>query len=754
MKTVILASCVVATLIAAAVAVSKDRRDIVATIVDSDVRFFQHLHIASSHVLRRSVFEGEEDPRHSAAFSVPVSAFNRTWSLSLQPAIGLFGPNAKWGTGEPLTHDGYYQGHVDGDASSFAHVYVSKGGDVTGFFTESDLLKSERYYIRPTPKTLQSDRQGHVIFRSSDIVSDDNMKYMGKLSGPPCASNTTRDRRLVAGPYVASRNVCSFAIYIDQSFITRFGTGPSVTIALERFAGMQAIFENAGQLSSTSGVTVGVLKQYIEFLDYGGSGTALSVATESRLADANDAEKYLEEFSKTDWNPYCLAHAFTYKEFEGTLGLAWTAFPDSEGLNGGICQARYNDPGQGSQMSLNSAFHTQLNFGQQQSGEQSLLVMAHEVAHNYGSGHDPSEVPANGVYLMYPYANSGTDPNNDKLSALSKKEIADATVDRGSCFVESAFPSCGNGLIEENITTGGAYEEDCDGGPSGSKCCEIASGASAVCTGTASFKDSSYECSPANPLKGACCNSSTCMFKNLTAPCSDESSCKLPGQCDANNNCPAGANKPDDQACEVGVLLGQGVVGSRLCQSGQCTKSLCALLDKENCSELDGEDACEIQCMDGGECKKLSDIAFSETLLVSDGHSGTTSITIAQGSDKLHKPAGALCSFEAGQPSSGICDKNFVCQKADGEEDSLAELRAQYAKYQRLFTDWANEETAGIPNYGWLIIGGVLLITMCCLGCYFANRPAIDKYRKQRSIRRKSQGGGGSKPGGSREAAF
>ena len=112
----------------------------------------------------------------------------------------------------------------------------------------------------------------------------------------------------------------------------RFGTGPSVTIALERFAGMQAIFEGAGQLTSTSGDTVGILKQFIEFLDYGGSRTALANATEGRLASASDAEEYLEQFSKTDWNDYCLAHSFTYTDFDGTLGLAWTAFPDSEGI--------------------------------------------------------------------------------------------------------------------------------------------------------------------------------------------------------------------------------------------------------------------------------------------------------------------------------------------------------------------------------------------------------------------------------------
>ena len=56
-----------------------------------------------------------------------------------------------------------------------------------------------------------------------------------------------------------------------------------------------------------------------------------------------DATAWLTTFSNLerdrDWTTSCLAHGFTYSDFSGILGLAWTAYPDSARHNGGICQA-------------------------------------------------------------------------------------------------------------------------------------------------------------------------------------------------------------------------------------------------------------------------------------------------------------------------------------------------------------------------------------------------------------------------------
>ena len=47
-------------------------------------------------------------------------------------------------------------------------------------------------------------------------------------------------------------------------------------------------------------------------------------------------EKFLELFSEDDYDAFCLAYMFTYRDFEGgTLGLAWTGDLKNAG---GVCE--------------------------------------------------------------------------------------------------------------------------------------------------------------------------------------------------------------------------------------------------------------------------------------------------------------------------------------------------------------------------------------------------------------------------------
>jgi len=75
-----------------------------------------------------------------------------------------------------------------------------------------------------------------------------------------------------------------------------------------------------------------------------------------------------------------------------------------------------------------------------------------------------------------------------------------------------------------------------------------------------------------------------------------------------------------------------------------------------------------------------------------------------------------------GTSLQGVCDDDGNCVPADTEEDSLDELYREYSKFKTTFTDWANEDTAGVKNYGWLIIGGILLLLCCCGTCYITNK--------------------------------
>ncbi|GFQ67703.1 disintegrin and metalloproteinase domain-containing protein 10 [Trichonephila clavata] len=63
-------------------------------------------------------------------------------------------------------------------------------------------------------------------------------------------------------------------------------------------------------------------------------------------------EKFLELFSEEDYDAFCLAYMFTYRDFEGgTLGLAWTGDLKNAG---GVCEK--NGHYRGSLKSLNTGY--------------------------------------------------------------------------------------------------------------------------------------------------------------------------------------------------------------------------------------------------------------------------------------------------------------------------------------------------------------------------------------------------------------
>ena len=92
-------------------------------------------------------------------------------------------------------------------------------------------------------------------------------------------------------------------------------------------------------------------------------------------------EKFLEIFSEENYNDFCLAYMFTYRDFEGgTLGLAWTGDLKNAG---GVCEK--NGYYRGSKKSLNTGIITLLNYGKHVPPAVSHVTMAHEMGHNFGS---------------------------------------------------------------------------------------------------------------------------------------------------------------------------------------------------------------------------------------------------------------------------------------------------------------------------------------------------------------------------------
>ncbi|KAH6931121.1 hypothetical protein HPB50_022245 [Hyalomma asiaticum] len=188
---------------------------------------------------------------------------------------------------------------------------------------------------------------------------------------------------------------------------------------------------------------------------------------EYRFPGNYGVEKFLELFSEEDYDAFCLAYMFTYRDFEGgTLGLAWTGDLKNAG---GVCEK--NGHYRGSLKSLNTGIVTLLNYGKHVPPIVSHVTLAHEIGHNFGSPHDPKDdsmcTPGgeNGNYIMFAHATSGDKRNNNRFSPCSLKGInavlnSKARNTKG-CFSEPQDSICGNEVVEAGEECDCGWEDDC-----------------------------------------------------------------------------------------------------------------------------------------------------------------------------------------------------------------------------------------------------------------------------------------------------
>lgn len=700
------------------------------------IKRYQYVDIPKHHVVRRELGNVHADARPTGKFHLPLNVFQKDYNFHFTPATKLFTENLTV-AGKAFSTRGYYSGRILGRPDSFAHLHVKQDGQVSGMFWEHP--HGDNFFIKPADSGIEGS---HIVYQEKR-----NDSMLPDLAGcgvddehPPAV---TRNRRSVsATPWIAAENsalgetYCEMALFGDRSFMAEYASSgdpaDGINIMVQRFAAAQAVVfslqDTALNVNTVGGVKL-VIK--ITWVDYylpqlGAGNTADAIQIDTLTNGQATTRGYLEQFSRADWSLYCLSHAFTYKDFEGTLGLAWTAFPNDRNHNGGICQARYNDGSIGGEVSLNSAWSSSQNFASKQTESQSALVLAHEIGHNVGSPHDATTPASGGDYVMFKFAVPGTAPNNDNFSPASRIAVQAAVTDRGGCFKNVSLGACGNGIVEDG--------EICDSGGEVSidPCCSTTRG---ECT-----LDGSYTCSPFNETFAGCCTD--CLVVT-SGPCGVESECKNPGTCAGGSGCDyTGANKPTDTMCEPGVLLATGVKGSMLCSAGECSVSVCTRLGLADCDVITDADwgagACQLHCKDGDTCKSLSAITGFSPLTVKDPVSGAD-VVISVG-DAILKPPSASCEFLPGEPLSGVCTDDSLCISADSEEDTLTELFAQYNELKDTFLDWVNQERGGLPVWGWLIIVGVLLVSACCGGCYAANKPSITEFKsdfkERRSIRK------------------
>ncbi|XP_040919751.1 disintegrin and metalloproteinase domain-containing protein 17 isoform X2 [Toxotes jaculatrix] len=308
--------------------------------------------------------------------------------------------------------------------------------------------------------------------------------------------------------------------------------------------------------------------------------------------DVWDVKKLLEQFSvdiAEKASNVCLAHLFTYQDFdEGTLGLAYVA-PSKPDIPGGLCsKACPSSTNEQKTIYLNTGLTSTKNYGKTILTKEADLVTTHELGHNFGAEHDPDNMPfcapredQGGKYVMYPIAVSGDHVNNKLFSICSKRSIVKRLRSKApSCFKERNINVCGNSRVEQG--------EECDPGL-------LHINSDHCCTADCRLRPGA-QCSDRN---SACCKN--CRFESAGEVCQEpiNATCKGHSYCTGNSSeCPPPENAPDKTVC-----LDRGE-----CLSGECVPFCQAALKLQPCACNETNSSCKVCCRSSsGVCAPYQD---------------------------------------------------------------------------------------------------------------------------------------------------
>lgn len=543
------------------------------------------LHIKRTSDLQAPLFNLTEDNGRPITEALPPNSYKEDLSSEINrrkkrwlPEDEMQDDQPKMNPELPLDLDVPYTSNTDFEKISTRKPKINKV-DKSNLITKVRLDLEES---RPKPKThveIIKTKAG-VVTVSKDIVKKEPMGFT------VVSSNATDDNRHVNKRATVDprKTTCLVYLQADHMFYQRYGSEEAcIEVMTRHVQKVNEIYKvtDFNQDGKPDNITFMIKRIKVHTIE------ALKEPS-YRFPNNYGVEKYLELFSEEDYDAFCLAYMFTYRDFEmGTLGLAWTGDLKNAG---GVCEK--NGHYRGSMKSLNTGIVTLLNYGKHVPPAVSHVTLAHEIGHNFGSPHDPEVCTPfgdDGNFIMFARATSGDRKNNNKFSPCSLKAIDPVLNNKArsakGCFTEPQPAICGNGVVEEG--------EECD--------CGWASECTDVCCRPQAPRPNYKPCtltehSVCSPSQGPCCTAS-CTLK-FGDKCRSDNGCRDAAHCDGKRaTCPASKHKPNRTRCDKELV----------CYMGECTGSICLAYGLESCQCSprgdDARSACELCCRRaGGPC--------------------------------------------------------------------------------------------------------------------------------------------------------
>ncbi|XP_040925258.1 disintegrin and metalloproteinase domain-containing protein 17a isoform X1 [Betta splendens] len=544
---------------------------------------------------------------------VSFRALHRNFKLYLTTNTDLFSDNFKAvfvdEHGREENYDvqlqNYFTGHVVGEENSRVQAHID--GDE---FSAHILTDQAEYNVEPLWRFMDSPTDGRLlVYRSDDI------KNLSRIASPRVCGYVQaedilphaavrewheneyhhREKRQALDP---KKNTCPLLLVADYRFFQSMGRGQeSITLnyLIELIDRVDDIYRNTSWTDELKGYGVQIRQIIINkeptkpTPEQAQSGWAHYNMENSPIKGKEiwDVKKLLEQFSSDiadNASTVCLAHLFTYQDFdEGTLGLAYVA-PSKPNALGGLCPRPYY-PSQSSKKPsyLNTGLTSTKNYGKTILTKEADLVTTHELGHNFGAEHDPDNIPhcapsddQGGKFVMYPIAVSGDHVNNKRFSSCSKTSIEKTLRQKApTCFKERNSKVCGNSRVEEG--------EECDPGL-------LHLNDDMCCSSDCKLKKGS-QCSDRN---SPCCK--FCKFELAGTRCQEpiSATCKGTSFCTGNSSkCPAPENAADDTVC----------VDNGRCRKGECHPFCEAMQHRQSCACNETENSCKVCCRgNDGKC--------------------------------------------------------------------------------------------------------------------------------------------------------